>query len=106
MMRWAAWAACAALAAALLGRLLADRRSPLLCDTTYIHEGYEEVPMPGAAPYRLVAWRDRDSSRAAGRRDVRCVDQNNRTTCEARHGRWLLPAVTAAAAAAARAGCL
>lgn len=59
---WAAWAALAGL---LADRVLEDRREPVLCDTTYLWEGYEEVPEAGGGRYRLMAFKDADSGRAA-----------------------------------------
>ena len=59
---WLAWAALAGLVAQ---RLLLDASLPRHCDTTYIWEGYEEVPMGGRSRYRLIKYSDRDTSKGS-----------------------------------------
>lgn len=50
-----------ALAALPLHHLLGSLRLPRTCDTTYLWEGYEEVPLSQPHPrYKLIKFADRD----------------------------------------------
>lgn len=63
--RWG-WLVPAALAALLIHRLACDTFLPHLCDTTYIWEGYEDVPLGGDQRYRLIKFKDGDARLSQG----------------------------------------
>lgn len=60
---WLCWAALAAL---LARRVWEDVRQPVLCDTTYLWQGYEQALAADGDGYSLVKFADADASRAAG----------------------------------------